>query len=213
MKILILVPHPDDEILMMGGTITRLIQEKHTVKVFIFTAPIDDRTALQQHGSREAAKLLGHRVNFLNMSSERFNNIEELKTVTELVICGARPDVIYTVNGSDNHQDHQLLFRAVSIATRPIGATSVNKLIVGEIPSSTDQTCAAQQTFAPNIFTVLPDRAIQMKITAMKQFTKEYQPNCHPRSADAIKAQAIVRGAQVGHKYAEAFQLMRCIDK
>lgn len=54
---------------------------------------------------------------------------------------------------------------------------------------------------------------IEKKLEIMQVYEPELGAHPFPRSIDNIKAIAHFRGASVGVKYAEAFQLLKFIDK
>jgi hypothetical protein len=66
--------------------------------------------------------------------------------------------------------------------------------------------------FAPAVFIDISG-FINLKIKAMYRYSGETNDAPHPRSKETIQAQAGVRGAQAGVRYAEGFVLFRLIDK
>ena len=66
--------------------------------------------------------------------------------------------------------------------------------------------------FQPNYFLTLPSEIIEAKLKLLSIYKTEINSFPFPRSFDAIKAQAMTRGIQVGAKYAEAFQLLKLIE-
>ena len=81
--------------------------------------------------------------------------------------------------------------------------------------------CLSETEFAP----ILPERVFQpnyfvdiadyfaIKIEIMKVYASELSEHPFPRSIRNIEALATFRGASVGVEYAEAFQLIKFIDK
>lgn len=70
----------------------------------------------------------------------------------------------------------------------------------------------AEKAFLPNYFVDITDY-ISQKLEIMKIFESEISEHPFPRSLENIKALAHFRGASVGVKYAESFQLLKYIDK
>jgi LmbE family N-acetylglucosaminyl deacetylase len=64
----------------------------------------------------------------------------------------------------------------------------------------------------PNYYIDITDH-LDKKLEIMKIFESEIGEHPFPRSLDNITALAHFRGASVGVKYAEAFQLIKYIDK
>ena len=59
----------------------------------------------------------------------------------------------------------------------------------------------------------LQEENLETKIEAMKFYDSETKPYPFPRSNEGIKTQAMMRGMQGGFEYAEAFQLIRKLEK
>ena len=64
----------------------------------------------------------------------------------------------------------------------------------------------------PNYFVDITDY-LDKKNTIMKVFESEIAEHPFPRSFENIRALAHFRGASAGVRYAEAFQLLKYIDK
>jgi LmbE family N-acetylglucosaminyl deacetylase len=62
--------------------------------------------------------------------------------------------------------------------------------------------------FRPNLFVDITDY-LQKKIDLLSFYQSEIAAHPFPRSLDAVRAQAVLRGAQRGVQAAEAFQLLR----
>ena len=215
MNIYVIVPHPDDEVLMCGGTIAKHVRQGDRVVVCHAKAPEGIREAIQHRDCIKAQKVLGyHQRDRLEVRNEVFaNNFNALKIAVEAyIIKQPQIDILYTVAGSDNHQDHQALFKALSVACRPIQARApITTIYTGETLSSSDQPLIRSDVF--DTYNILTQADIDKKVDAIKCFTQEYVAQDHPRSEKAIKALAVVRGASIRQKYAEVFRTCRCIIK
>ena len=69
-----------------------------------------------------------------------------------------------------------------------------------------------EKVFMPNYFVDITP-FFQEKLRIMSIFESEIGNHPFPRSNRNIEALATFRGASVGVDYAEAFQLLKCIDK
>ena len=110
----------------------------------------------------------------------------------------------------DANNDHKLTFQATLQATRPGALNSVATVLSFEILSSTEW--AFIETFKPNYFVSI-EAEIEAKLNAMAKYKTETKPFPFPRSSEGIRALAMLRGAQAGVKFAEAFQVVRSISK
>ena len=98
-------------------------------------------------------------------------------------------------------------------AWRPTSNNKTTHLIAMEIPSATD--------FAPNGFFGSFSANYSIEITdtwedksaALQCYIGEIQPSPNSRSLSGIEALSILRGHQVGVERAEAFEIIRKIDR
>ena len=222
--VLIIAAHPDDEILGCGGTMSRLVQEGHSLHVAICGEGVTSRSdvlpetekaqridALQQC-CRKACGLLG--VNpplFFNFPDNRFDTVPLLDIVknVEVLIDKYKPDTVFTHHAGDLNIDHVILNRAVLTATRPMKGASVKDIYCFEIPSSTDWNFQHfSPSFRANLFYDIHE-FLKVKIEALKIYESEFCSFPHPRSEKAITAIARRWGSHVGMEAAEAFEIVR----
>ncbi len=222
MNILVIAAHPDDEVLGCGGAIARLATEGHAVSILILgegsTARADDptkanareRNALHATAQRVGKFLGAKEVLLSKFPDNRFDTIP-LLTLTKVVeeqIARLHPTVVYTQHGGDLNVDHARTFRSVLTATRPMEEDSVKKILAFEVGSSTEW--AFQQfepVFRPSVFVDI-GATLEKKIEAMTMYRSEARPFPHPRSGEAIRANAHRWGSSVGLRAAEAFSLV-----
>jgi LmbE family N-acetylglucosaminyl deacetylase len=225
MILLVVVAHPDDEVLGCGATIARLTQEGHEVYIAILGEGITSRyqqreqadrslvEALHARG-RQVAELLGVRDLFLyNLPDNRFDTVALLDVVKiiEELIERLKPEVIYTHHGGDLNIDHMVTHRAVLTATRPVTDQPVQEIYAFEVPSSTEWTFGQfQPAFRPNVFMDISD-TLEAKVQAMALYESEVRPFPHPTSSVALRASARRWGSMAGVEAAEAFELIRAI--
>lgn len=215
MDYLFIVPHGDDEVLGFGGIITKLVDRKKEVGVLILQKPNNERTTIQLNDTKRAKNILGYAyLHNLYISDEEFcGNIHSVIQKLESYLKEVKPKNIYTTYLADNHQDHNNLYKAVAVATRPIGfCPSIKSVYAGEVISSYDQSFGIEKTkFIPNVYEELSENHLNKKIAAFQVYSSEKREFPHPRSPESIKAKAIARGMECGCKYAEAFMLLRNI--
>jgi len=225
MILLVVVAHPDDEVLGCGATIARLTQEGHEVYIAILGEGITSRyqqreqadrslvEALHARG-RQVAELLGVRDLFLyNLPDNRFDTVALLDVVKiiEELIERLKPEVIYTHHGGDLNIDHMVTHRAVLTATRPVTDQPVQEIYAFEVPSSTEWTFGQfQPAFRPNVFMDISD-TLEAKVQAMALYESEVRPFPHPTSSVALRASARRWGSMAGVEAAEAIELIRAI--
>ena len=211
-KILVISAHPDDETLGLGGTLALHSKNKDKISILILTDGESGRKIPHQKISsrkkqaNEACKILGiDKINFLDLPDQKLDTFPllEIAKKIENEIDIFKPTIVYTHFWGDTNQDHQQIFKATKIATRPLPSSSVKKLICYEIPSSSELG-KGHDSFSPNLFVNI-EKTFQRKISAIKKYKHEIHPFPHPRSIDAITARSQNIGSSVGVKFAEAF--------
>jgi len=218
-RILVLAAHPDDECLGCGGTIARLAAEGHEVSIGILATGLTSRgttttaeleTLMSQ--ADNASKFLGASiVSFGNLPDQRLDTIGglDISEVIKHLLDLYQPEVVYTHHIGDLNQDHRAMAHATLIATRPVPGCSVKSVYAYEVASSTEWAFSTEPAFRPTTFVDISGDYLEKKIQAMEMYETERRPFPHPRSPEALRAQAMLRGAQSGLMAAEAFQLVR----
>jgi LmbE family N-acetylglucosaminyl deacetylase len=221
-KVLVIVAHPDDEVLGCGGTIAKLSKLGHEVNSLVLGEGIVSRyqtgknkgmsqriKELKRHANK-AAKILGaQEMIVLSFPDNQFDSVPLLKIVKaiEVVKNKIKPDVVYTHHRDDLNVDHRVTYNAVMTAFRPIkGETTPERIFSFESLSSTEWNYP--HSFSPNVYVGI-SRVIGDKIKAMGEYKTEIRDWPHPRSIEAIEYLARIRGCEVGLEYAEAFELIR----
>jgi LmbE family N-acetylglucosaminyl deacetylase len=138
-----------------------------------------------------------------------------IKMVPEIskIFNNVQPEVVYTMNRSDAHSDHRVIFDAVSACTKSFRYPFIKKVLMYECISETEFSPAIpERVFQPNYFVDITDY-LTKKLEIMQIYKSELGNHPFPRSLRNIEALAVFRGASVGVTYAEAFQLIKFIDK
>ena len=228
MNILVVAAHPDDEILGVGGAIAKHVEAGDKVCALILgegqTSRFDRREEAgaklldQLHGdTQRGAAVLGiERVFFENFADNRFDSVDLLDIVkaVERRIRDLQPTVVYTHHGGDLNVDHQMTFRAVLTATRPMAGQPVKELYTFETVSSTEWNFEyGDAQFAPNVFMKLTEKQFERKLEAMKQYRTELCAYPHPRSLEMLRATAVRWGGVAGGRFVEAFEAVRIIKE
>ena len=222
--ILVVVAHPDDEVLGCGGTIASWSNAGAQTHVLYLadgeTARYQDKTdpeaiariALRRNAARRAAEILGlTSIQFLDFPDNRLDGVELLDVIKpiEALIKKLAPDTVYTHHGCDLNLDHRIAYQAVITACRPLPSCTVHSIYAFETPSSTEwATEAYGQLFRPNLFVDIAD-TFEAKMASLAEYNQEMHQFPHPRSIEGVSILARQRGASVGVALAEAFVLVR----
>ena len=222
-KVLIIAAHPDDEVLGCGGTVARLSKDGYNVYTLILGEGITSRDELRNREKREkeimelkeeaeeANKFLGAKeVFFFDFPDNRFDTVPflDIVKVIEKIKNKIKPDTIFTHCEKDLNIDHQITYKAVITATRPLKTETVKEIYSFEILSSTEWFFPV--SFSPNVFFDISE-TIDVKLKAAKRYRTELKEYLHPRSLEAVKVNAKLWGIKAGLNYAEAFKLVRII--
>lgn len=219
MNYLIVVAHPDDEVLGVGATMFKLSKEGHNVDVCIMSGQVEARqgrpelNALDQD-VQSSLEVLGVRKIFKGgFPNIKFNNVDHLKLVQfiEKVILESDADLVITHHPSDTNNDHLHTSIATQAAMRLFQRNPkvkpIKELLFMEVPSSTEWSVnKAMNTFNPNLFIEVGMEAVEKKVFALSLYRGVMRPYPHPRSDEFIKGLAAYRGGQSGTFYAEAFE-------
>lgn len=221
-KVLVVAPHPDDEVLGAGAVMHRLAAEGHEVVTVIVTRgwpplfPAEQVERVRDEAQRAGAVLGAARVRFMDLPVTRLHALpeHELNAAFETVMAEERPDWVFLPFPGDRHEDHRQVFDAAMVALRPIpGARGsgrrVQRITCYETVSETHWSAPGiEPVFAPNVWI---DAAGHMdkKLEAMRVYASQLRPPPDARSLEAIRALATWRGSVVGLAAAEAFVLIR----
>lgn len=217
MKVLVMAPHPDDEIIGVGGTIAKRVLAGDEVFVCIVTKgtpPLFDEAFVNQ-GRKEckaADKMLG-------VSETRFLDFPAVMTETvprhifngkiSEVIREIRPEEVYIPHGGDMQLDHRMVADAAMVALRPRGRHIVRRIYSYETLSETGWNVPnAVNEFIPTVYEDITS-TLELKLRAMNVFQSQLEEFPGARSIGAIEALAGFRGATVNLRAAEAFSLIR----
>jgi N-acetylglucosamine malate deacetylase 1 len=213
MQILVISPHPDDEVIGAGGTIARHVaggdEVTHCIVTQGYSPPWPEDTVEVARRQAEAAqKVLGIRqLFFLGFPTVKLNTVpnRDLTSALQKVVDEVRPEVVYTSSADDVNQDHRIVFGATLVATRPLPGSPVRRLLCYE-PGTSGRY--GQRPFRPNVFVDIGP-FLDKKLEAIKCYVRELHEPPHPRSLEGLRLVAQERGLSVGLAAAECFQLVR----
>ena len=216
MNYLIVVAHPDDEVLGAGATIYKLVKGGNNVAVATLANHAAARaniSATLQSDQEKAFKILGVKKSYAaDFPNIKMNTVPHLELVQFIEQCieDWQAEVIITHHLSDTNIDHQETGRAAVAACRLFqrkeGIPRLREVLFMEVPSSTEWSLnSAENRFMPNLFVEIGKEGVEKKIEALQAYTGVMRPFPHPRSEIALTGLAAYRGAMAGCNYAEAF--------
>lgn len=217
MNYLIVVAHPDDEILGAGATIHKLISQGHKVAVAIMVSQAAARKDLSATLSDDEAKALSiigvektYHASFPNIKMNTVSHLELVQFV-ESCIEDWNAEAIITHHPSDTNNDHVQTSYAVQAASRLFqrrgNLPALKEVLYMEVLSSTEWSFdTSANRFMPNYFVEIGKEGVELKIKALSLYKGVMRSYPHPRSNEALEGLAAYRGVQAGCNYAEAFE-------
>lgn len=219
MKVLVIAPHPDDEVLGVGGTIASYAANGADVIVAIVTKgqpDLFDQALVEQtrDEARTAHRILGVReTRFLDFPAARLDVLEHyrLNEAIKRTVDEIKPETVFIPFNGDLHKDHREVFISALVALRPPSAPSVSEIFCYETLSETYWGAPGlEPDFVPDMFFDITDH-LETKLTAMKAYGSQLRQFPNERSLEGLTCLARLRGANVCREAAEAFRSIRQI--
>jgi len=205
-KILIISPHPDDEVLGCGGIMAKYKEKVHVHYITFFHPFVESSVyRLENH---KLIKYLGCEFS-MSLETQNLTNrlstrpISELITQFEELIQKVKPDTVFVCYPSYN-QDHRVVYDALLTATRPHDINWQPKnILIYEQPETLHTNRVGSEQFKPLVFTEID---IEQKIKLYEFYTSQIRGH---RGVDTIRGLAKLRGSFISKPYAEAFDCIR----
>jgi len=220
-KVLIISPHMDDEVLGVGGVISKYVAEGSCVKVcFVCNRAYDhvydpELIDKEKENVLEAKKILGYQDHyFLDLNDENLDDkLIDIIVPLEKVINEYLPEIVYIPYKGDNNQDHRAISQASMVAMRSFSSEFVKEIYAYEVLSSTEQAAPYMENiFVPTKYVDISGH-VKKKQEALNCYKRELRDFPHPRSIKAVEVWSMKRGMEAHLEHAEAFSVIRWIDK
>lgn len=206
-RVLVLSPHADDAELGCGASIARFLGEDRDVFCAAFSTceeslPKGFPKDCLEHELRDAAETLGippdnvfvYHYPVRKLSYHRQEVLDTLIDLRQQI----GPDLVLLPSVGDQHQDHQtLVAEGIRAFRNSHGRTTI---LSYEMPWN-------HLSFPAQAFISVSAAQVRAKLRALRCYKSQADRPYFSR--DFIRALAVVRGMQVGTKYAEAFEILR----
>jgi len=229
-RVLVIAPHPDDEVYGCGGFIARAKKEGAEVYVLylaVGTTRDFSKKGLSKNSERineikKVAKFLkldGYRIAFpydthhlkLDVIPQK-DIIHEIERGDKISLENLKPTIVLAPTPHDYNQDHRAVYCAVVSATRPVPNLFkhyVPHILCYELPYTSWKTESYAEI--PQLYISLAKEDLNKKIKALNLYKSQLKGHDGPLSSNGIRALAEFRGLQTGSPYAEAFLVKRSI--
>lgn len=217
MKTIVIAPHPDDEVLGVGGTLLRRKAEGAKLAWLIVTtisvkSDWDEGKVKQRADEiHRVTELFGFDEVFaLNFPTTQLDHLPMSDLIVEVsnAFRSFEPEEVFVPHPSDVHTDHRITADAVASCTKWFRYPTIKRVLAYETLSETDFALGTEQGFRPNVFIDIA-LFLEDKLRAMDIYASELGAFPFPRCHQAIRALATLRGAASGFMAAEAFELLR----
>jgi LmbE family N-acetylglucosaminyl deacetylase len=219
-SLLVVAPHPDDESLGCGGTLLRARSQGTEIHWLIVTAMTaaggfsDESISTRSDEIDRVAEAYGFAsVHQLGLPTAMLDTIPlgEITGAIGKVVREVAPGDVLLPFRNDIHSDHTVVFDAAASATKSFRAPSIRSVLMYETLSETDfGVRPGAGAFAPQVFVDVHDH-LERKLEILATYASEMGEFPFPRSSDAVRALAMLRGAQSGVRAAEAFMLVKAV--
>lgn len=215
--LLVIAPHPDDELLGCGGTLLRRRSEGWDLAWMIVTAMSEslgwtpERIRERSAEIERVAEGVGFsRVYSLGLPPARLDGMDTADIIAAMspAFKDFQPAEVLLPHRGDVHSDHRVVFEAGYACTKWFRYPSVHRVLSYETPSETDAGINSETLFRPNVFVDISDQ-LGRKLELLSLYRSEMGEHPFPRSTTTLQSLAQWRGASAGFYAAEAFELLR----
>ena len=221
MKYLIVVAHPDDEVLGDGASIYKWTKTGDKVDVCVMSSEAKARAF--RPGDKELDSDMNQALDYIGVGERyegTFPNIEmntvphlQLVQFIEKAILASEPDIVITHHPSDTNNDHLQTSlacqEAIRLAQRRPEVKPLKEFWYMEVPSCSEWAINSSfNQFRPNCYVEVGTDGVRAKIEALGMYRGVMRPYPHPRSEAYITGLAAYRGSQFQLNYAEAFEIV-----
>lgn len=226
-RVLVVMPHADDETFGCGGTMARVKAEGG--EVFVVVAAVgglqhydpeypkvsgaqrarEFRDAMETLGVDDFEILFNDRERHMRLDTlPRLDLVRLIESEGRLSLDRVRPTVLILPAISYN-QDHEAVFKAGFAACRP-HLPSVKTFVRVVLAADAPQLAWNPAPFHPNFYVDITGY-LQQKLRAHACHRSQLRPPPHHASLEHIERLARVRGAEVAVEAAEAFSCYRYV--
>ncbi|MFH9136902.1 PIG-L deacetylase family protein [Streptomyces sp. NPDC017524] len=212
--VLVVAPHPDDDVIGCGGSIAKHVQNGARVTVVVVIgrerSALDDGVGDAEFAAETAAaaKAMGvHRCIRLDEPSRDFALSRRVHLELVRVLREVRPQVIYLPHDNDDDVEHRMVHQLATEAVWMAGSDFFHE--TGGEPMPAPWMVLGYEVWAPMSrfqYAEDIDNQIETKVEAMRAYVSQLR---HAAWDEGIRGLARYRGALAsGSGHAEVFQVL-----
>lgn len=229
-KLLIIAPHPDDEVIGCAGLIQKV--KKSGGKVYVLFLTVGDTKDFTKNGSsslKERKDEIKKVSTFLkyddydiafegkdyHLKLDKIGQKELMDVIereSKVSLEKIKPDIVAFPSVVSYNQDHRVAAYAAHAACRP--ASPLDKHFISTVLSY-EEPADSWNISTPSIvsfFITLTKKELEKKIKAMELYGSQNRPFPNLRSLKSLDLTASIRGARIGFDYAEGFGVYRLVS-
>ena len=197
--VLAIAPHIDDVELGAGATIHSLAKTNSVYYVALSLPPLVEREAFMRE-FQDSVRFLGIDQNRIILRDydprNLFDSRSEILQLLYDLNTQLKPELVFIPNSRDIHQSHEVVFAEARRAFK------FHTLLGYELPWNSMQ-------FDMDVFFTVTKEDVDAKVASINAYRTQKHRMFF--SNDIVGDLARVRGKQIGHQYAECFELVRLI--
>lgn len=226
-KLLIIAPHPDDEVLGCFGLINKIKENGGEVYVQILTlggySKIGSSKIKKETWRKEFLNVTrflqidGYDIAFYQNEIQHLDTIpqaqliELLESKSKISISKIKPSIVAIPTIFSTHQDHTQAYKIAISALRahPQESTFFPKMVISyESPEYYFWSAYSEfGKFSPNFYLQMSRKEIDKKVNTFNLYKSQLRKD--QRDGNKVIALANIRGSEVGTDYAEAYHIHR----
>lgn len=220
MRTLVIAPHPDDEVLGVGGTMLKRHDQGCDIGLVIVTTMTEDqgwpREAITKKKiqTTKVAETIGieqrnfYQLGFKTTYLDHYP-LAELISSIGAAVNDFGPHEVFVPFAYDAHSDHRRVNEAAFAALKPFRNVGIKRIFSYEVLSETESRFNSPRAFKPNYFVDI-EPYVEQKYELMAIYESELGNYPFPRSRESLEALSRIRGSQAGQHASEAFELDFC---
>ena len=228
-KLLVIAPHPDDEVIGCAGLIQKVKQNKG--KVYVLFLTVGDTNDFSKTGSSSLTarkKEIENVSEFLeyddydiafegddyHLKLDKLGQkklMDVIERESKVSIEKIKPTIVVFPSASSYNQDHRIAALATHAALRPSNKESKHFVPTILKYEEAADLWSTEEKRSPDVLVSLSEAEINTKLKALRLYKSQDRPAPNTRSAKVLESLSILRGSQAGTQYAEGFISHRLI--
>lgn len=155
-SVLIIAPHPDDEVIGMGGTLHQMIQNGCAVHVLYLTLGLNN---IMREEAQKSSNFLGYTTTFFDYADKEIPCTQDSFSKLVEVLEAHKPDIVFLPFMLDDHDDHR----------------RASQLLLNAFDANMLRLHPKTEVWAYQVYTALPLNAVVNITSAIDQKTKAIQ--------------------------------------